>query len=179
MNKDNQAESEEGDEEEASDNGVVEEEITAEEGINEEDNDNKTDKDQEGENEEDEEKSEDGKIFSDNYEEIRISKTKEENTYSNGPSSYIAKVPQANSNEASSQSKQQIRNSRVIPFVCDNSEQLNLDQSLSEKRSERMDVNQMRTVDVDGDYGYQPNIQVKQAISRTMDNTTPAEDSNS
>ena len=67
----------------------------------------------------------------------------------------------------------------MIPFVCDNSELLNLNQSLSEKKSDRLDINQMKTVDIDGDYGYQPNIQTKQAISRTMDNTTSVEDPSS
>ena len=31
----------------------------------------------------------------------------------------------------------------------------------------------MQTIDVDGDYGYKANIQMKPIISKTMDNTAP------
>lgn len=110
--EDDQGQSEQGNDEEA-------EEASEHSGEEEDAEINDDYDDDDKEHEEDQEQSEDEKVFSDNYEEIRISKTKENNSYSNGPSSYVGKVPQVNSNEPSSQSKQQIRNSRVIPFVCD------------------------------------------------------------
>ena len=45
---------------------------------------------------------------------------------------------------------------------------------MSEKKSDKHDVNQLQTIDVDGDYGYKPNIQMKPVVSQTMDNTAPS-----